>query len=236
MRRSAYARGHGAVPETRTVPVGPYEVLLTRKRIKRAYLRVDDDTGSVRVSAPPSMTLKEVVAFVEGQAPWIERRRAQLRSATPASPRRGHGAKEGTVLLWGVPTSLAAVEPRAAAIADADPDRAEKLVAAALKRELQPVAEPLVRRYEQVMGVRVDELRFRDMQTRWGTCNVKAHRVWLAVSLAHFPRPCTELIVVHELSHLIEAGHGPRFKACMDRYLPDWREREELLKRVSRGR
>ena len=58
MRRSAYARGHGAVLETRTVPVGPYEVLLTRKRIKRAYLRVDDDTGSVRVSAPPSMTLK----------------------------------------------------------------------------------------------------------------------------------------------------------------------------------
>ena len=54
MRRSAYARGHGAVLETRTVPVGPYEVLLTRKRIKRAYLRVDDDTGSVRVSAPPS--------------------------------------------------------------------------------------------------------------------------------------------------------------------------------------
>ena len=51
MRRSAYARGHGAVLETRTVPVGPYEVLLTRKRIKRAYLRVDDDTGSVRVSA-----------------------------------------------------------------------------------------------------------------------------------------------------------------------------------------
>lgn len=221
--------------ETRTIKVGPYEVLLTRKRIKRVYLRVDDASGLVRVSAPAAMALKAVAAFVEEQAPWIERRRAQLRVALPASARRGHGAQEGTVLLWGEAVALDAVAPKACAAVAADPVRAERLVAAALKRELQAVAEPLVRRYERAMGVEVADLRYRDMRTRWGTCNVRARRVWLAVSLAHFPRECTELIVVHELSHLIVSGHGPDFYACMDRYLPGWRAVDALLKRCARG-
>ena len=256
------AKGHGAVVETRELEVGPYRVVLTRKRIKRAYLRVDDAEGPLRVSAPVRMSLDAVRAFVEAQVPWIEQRRALLRAAPPASPRRGHVGADGTVLLWGARRSLAEVAPRVIALLapyapsrSRDTDlaavqdcavwasipadvqaRVEKLVVAALKDALAAEAQPLVHHYERVMGVSVAEMRYRDMHTRWGTCNVRDHRVWLAVSLAHFSRPCTELIVVHELSHLIETGHGPRFKACMDRFLPDWRDRERLLKHESRGR
>lgn len=244
MQQRRRLRGHGAIVETRELQAGPYRVVLTRKRIKRAYLRVDDAEGPVRVSAPAQMSLEAIRAFVESQAAWIEQRRATLRNAPPASPRRGHVADDGTVLLWGEVLPLCEVAPKAskillAADQDAGPGTSEALercVVAALKAQLAGVAEPLVERYERVMGVTVSELRYRDMHTRWGTCNVRDRRVWLAVSLAHFPRPCTELIVVHELCHLIEMGHGPRFKACMDRYLPDWRAREKLLKEASRGR
>lgn len=114
--------------------------------------------------------------------------------------------------------------------------RAERAVAEALREELARRAEPLVRRYEDAMGVRVDDLRYRDMQTRWGTCNMREHRVWLATSLAHFDPSHTELIVVHELCHLLERGHGKRFKALMDRYLPDWRSRDRALSEAARNR
>lgn len=253
MAQRGLAQGHGAVVETRELQVGPYQIVLTRKRIKRAYLRVDDAEGPVRVSAPARVPLAAVRAFVEAQAPWIESRRALLRGAPRASSRRGHVTEDGQVLLWGEAHSITEVAPRVIApskIREAkadsvgeywqglpDDERAalEKRVLAALKSHLAAEAEPLVRHYEPVMGVAVRELRYRDMHTRWGTCNVNAHRVWLALSLAHFPKACTELIVVHELSHLIEAGHGPRFKACMDRFLPDWREHEYLLKQSARG-
>ena len=41
--------------------------------------------------------------------------------------------------------------------------------------------------------------------------------------------PAVELVVVHELCHIREKNHGPRFYALLERYLPDWRERKKLL-------
>ncbi len=239
-RKAPGRKGHGSTISVEELQVGPYLVQLTRKNIKRAYLRLDDAEGPVRVSAPTSMALTDILAFVEKQVPWIESRRKLLSQELPASPRRGHISDDGTVLLWGRPVPLAEVSPKAAVLLDTPgpeaPQRAEKALVTELHRRLDDVAHPLVEHHAARMGVHVSELRYRDMQTRWGTCNVRDHRIWLAVSLAHFPKECTELIVVHELSHLIEAGHGPRFKACMDLYLPDWRDREALLKRASRGR
>jgi predicted metal-dependent hydrolase len=227
---------------------GPYEVDLTRKNIQRAYLRVNDPAGPVRVSAPARMTDAQVAAFVQAQAAWIERRRAELRAAPAASARTGPVDAGGNVLLWGSPMPLESLVPRAVRLlapgeglreldgwSETTAARVEKAVLAALRAELAAVAEPLVRAWEPRVGVRVDELRYRDMATRWGTCSVRAHRVWLALALAHFNAACTELIVVHELCHLVEANHGPRFKELMDRHLPDWREREALLRRSSRG-
>ncbi len=241
-KRLSGRAGRGSVLGVELVTVGPYEVELTRKRIKRAYLRLDDPDGPVRVSTPMSMPLAEVRGFVESHQPWIESRRRILADAIPASPRRGHISADGTVLLWGAPRALEEVAPKAAALMAERPcpqqmrERAEKALARELRAQLDAVARPLLNRYAAQMAVAPSELRYRDMQTRWGTCNVKARRIWLALSLAHFPPECTELIVVHELCHLIEPGHGPRFYACMDRYLPDWRGREALLKRTSRGR
>lgn len=254
--------GRGSIASVERIVVGDRDVELTRKSISHAYLRVDDVSGPIRVSAPVGMPLSSIEAFVEGNAAWIDRRLAQLASGTPASPRRGHVAPDATVLLWGVRRPLEEVAPDAAVrlLEMHDPcagaasplrDRVRaaweacapearrtvgSAVAGVLRLRLAERAEPLVGVWEARMGVDVAEVRYRDMQTRWGTCNTGARRVWLAVSLAHFPPTCLELIVVHELCHLLEHGHGPRFKALMGRSLPDWREREALLRRLARAR
>ena len=67
------------------------------------------------------------------------------------------------------------------------------------------------------------------MKTKWGSCNVGAQRVWLNLELAKKPVQCLEYIVVHELVHLLERNHTERFIALMDRHLPDWRARREVL-------
>jgi len=70
------------------------------------------------------------------------------------------------------------------------------------------------------------------MKTKWGSCNPPARTIRLNTELAKKPRECLEYIVVHELAHLRERTHGPRFVAIMDRMLPNWRETRELLNRL----
>lgn len=218
-------------------PMGPYEVALTRKPIQKAYLRVEGPAPSVRVSAPLNMPLAQIERFVLGKSAWIDARHAAFATSLPASPRRGHVAPNGTLLLWGERVRLEDVSPLAAQRLDAGLDQAANtLLKQELSRQLLARARPLVDVYEPRMQVHVNELRCKDMQTRWGTCNAAARRLWLATSLAHYAPDCLELIVVHEMCHLLERGHGPRFKELMSRYLPTWREREARLRHMARNR
>jgi predicted metal-dependent hydrolase len=89
---------------------------------------------------------------------------------------------------------------------------------------------PLVERWAEIIGVKPGKLAYRNMVSRWGSCNVKTGRICINIQLAAQPPECLEYVVVHELCHLREANHGPRFHALMDAYLPDWRARERKLR------
>jgi predicted metal-dependent hydrolase len=63
---------------------------------------------------------------------------------------------------------------------------------------------------------------FRNMKTRWGSCNSRRRRITFNTELARMDRERIEYVVVHELTHLEIHGHGPDFRALMDRRLPGW--------------
>lgn len=98
------------------------------------------------------------------------------------------------------------------------------------KAAVQARVPALIRRWAPVMGVSVSRVTYRNMVSRWGSCNPATGRICINVQLGAHPDACLEYVVVHELCHLIEAGHGPRFKALMDGFLPDWRKRAALLR------
>jgi predicted metal-dependent hydrolase len=79
--------------------------------------------------------------------------------------------------------------------------------------------------------VRVAEVRIRRMRTRWGSCNAEAGRIWLNVELAKKPPSCLEYLLVHEMVHLLERRHGPRFRQLMDALMPGWPARRDALNR-----
>ncbi|WP_297081140.1 M48 family metallopeptidase [uncultured Demequina sp.] len=72
-------------------------------------------------------------------------------------------------------------------------------------------------------------LSLRIMRSRWGSCRASTRRITLNLELARRGYGMAEYVLVHELSHLFELNHGPRFYALMDHHLPDWRERKAAL-------
>jgi len=87
----------------------------------------------------------------------------------------------------------------------------------------------LIEKWKGKIGVEVNDWGVKLMKTKWGTCNLKAKRVWLNLELAKKSPLCLEYILVHELIHLRERYHNDRFIAYMDKFLPNWKFlREEL--------
>lgn len=55
-------------------------------------------------------------------------------------------------------------------------------------------------------------------QHRWGSCTIDDRSIRVSARLASFPEWVLDYVLVHELAHLAEADHGPRFRALVDRY------------------
>ena len=88
---------------------------------------------------------------------------------------------------------------------------------------VQAFVPPLIAKWESIMGVKAGKIAYRNMTSRWGSCQPSTGRICINVRLALYPPECLEYVVVHELCHLLERGHGPRFHALMDAFLPDWK-------------
>lgn len=88
----------------------------------------------------------------------------------------------------------------------------------------------LVEQWEPILGVKAGQLAYRNMRSRWGSCQPATGRICINVRLALFPPECLEYVVVHELCHLLVAGHGPEFRRLMDSVMPDWKQRRAKLK------
>ena len=88
----------------------------------------------------------------------------------------------------------------------------------------------LIAKYEKEMTVKVAEFRIKKMKTRWGTCNVKERRIWITLELAKRSLGCLEMLITHEMTHLLERKHNKRFFALMDKFMPNWRDWDRELK------
>ena len=212
-------------------------IAVEKKRIKNIYLRIRPD-GTVHLSAPRGMSETAIRAFARSRAGWIQQ---HLQHLQPPPPPPQYVSGEA-LLLWGEPYPLRVVpgDGRGTAVLRegtlflyAGPESTRQERQAAVKswyREQLLSAIPSVRQAcEAIVGQRAAEVRVRDMRTRWGTCSVARRRIWLSLQLVQKPPACLRCVMTHELIHLLEPSHSPRFWTLMDRFCPDWREVHRLL-------
>ena len=94
------------------------------------------------------------------------------------------------------------------------------------------VLPELIENWEKILKVEVNQFAIKKMKTKWGSCNIRARRIWLNLELAKKPPECLEYVLVHEMIHLLERSHNKRFYAYIDQYLPRWRVYKNELSMV----
>lgn len=70
--------------------------------------------------------------------------------------------------------------------------------------------------------------RLQAMRVQWGSCSPTG-RLTLNPWLVKAPRECIDYVILHELCHLREHNHGPRFVRLLDKHMPQWREKKRRL-------
>lgn len=105
--------------------------------------------------------------------------------------------------------------------------------AKASKERLEQRVPELLEYWQAKLGVDCTGWRTRKMKTRWGSCNISTGRINLNLVLGALDDSLLEYVVVHELVHLHERYHNRNFYAWLEKMLPDWREREQLLREVN---
>ncbi|WP_418308673.1 M48 family metallopeptidase [Phascolarctobacterium succinatutens] len=210
------------------------------KLVKNITLRIKEE-GSIFLTAPIGMSVSEVQRFLESREQWL---RQKLQQKQEPKYSMGELPFDGQhVWLWGrrLPAHFllsskkhGTYEVQADAVnfyyrSELNNEAKCAFVEFFYKQELAGRGEQLLQAWEKKMGVRHTGLKVHRMKTRWGSCNVRTGSINLNTLLACWPQECLEYIVVHELAHLQEANHSPRFHAIVERYLPEWRKRKKML-------
>jgi predicted metal-dependent hydrolase len=126
------------------------------------------------------------------------------------------------------------IEKKQSQIAARQPDNPRELPPSQYSPgDFEKVTNELVKAWEQRLGVTTTFIGIRSMSSRWGSCTSKTRRIRLNSLLACCPRECLEYVVVHELAHLRESNHSPRFWAIVAGALPDYKARQKVLKTMS---
>jgi len=80
----------------------------------------------------------------------------------------------------------------------------------------------------QQLGISPPPLSVRALKTRWGSCT-KSGKIILNRELIKAPTECIDYVIMHELCHLEEHNHGPKFWRLLEKVMPDYRERKNRL-------
>ncbi|MDR7855412.1 SprT family zinc-dependent metalloprotease [Tissierella sp.] len=212
------------------------EIEVAKKNIKTIRLSVHPPNGQVKISAPNRMTDESIRLFIISRLAWIKKQQLKFENQEKIPELEYVSGEEhyyfGQRYLLNVITediNKAKVEIRSNKFIDlyvregSDKGKRAATMKEWYRKELKSLIPSMIEKWENIMGLKINEWGVKQMKTRWGTCNINAKRIWLNLELAKKPYHCLEYIIVHEIAHLIERGHGPKFKAIMDEYYPNWR-------------
>jgi predicted metal-dependent hydrolase len=207
----------------------PFTVkIIYRARTKSAEITIEDEV--VNVIVPNSLTETQIRRLITKRLAWIKKTLvAQDRAGKPKTIEYVNGesfpylgknyrlkivkgeelaAKLNSGYLWVTANSTEAIK---------------EAIKQWYFRLAQKRLTEKTTRFSQMLGVSPRSVSVKDFKTKWGSCSKNGDIAynWKIIMASN---NLVDYVVIHELCHLNELNHSPRFWKLLDRYKPDWRE------------
>jgi len=191
-------------------------------RARRVGLRIDSAERKVELVLPPGVPVKTGLRFLAAKRGWVAAR-------LDALPQRVPFVEGAIVPVLGVPHRIGReTDPAAPPVRIIDGEirvrgdpaylarRVRDHLAVTAREEIDPRARRLAAR----VGRDVERVNVRDTKSRWGSCSGQGN-LSFCWRLIFVPEPVLDYVVAHEVAHLVEMNHGPRFWRLVENLTPD---------------
>lgn len=235
----------------REIRLQEHVVAYALKRARRRSIGFVVGVEGLSVSAPRWVGIGDIEAALREKAGWILRKLREQQERVQRQQAAKVDWRDGTGIPFLGETVIVVLDPRAtgAVLHDdaqalpgvprltlhvglpqsAGGEQIRDAVQSWLQRQAKRVFEERVRHFAQQLNVRCTRLALSSAQTRWGSASADGS-IRLNWRLIHFALPTIDYVVTHELAHLREMNHSPRFWDVVRSVLPDYEQARGTLR------
>jgi predicted metal-dependent hydrolase len=235
-------------PPLRHILLGQHGVHYALRRSTRRSIGFMIDDDGLRVTAPRRLSLADIDNAVRAKQRWILTKlfeRVERRAVREQKPPVQWS--DGAQLPYLGGNITLRLQEAARSRCEFDPDKRELTVGVVpglsewqlqerVKLWFQTEAKRLfaerMEHFAPRLGVAYKSMTLSSAGTRWGSCTVAGH-IRLNWRLIHYSLPLIDYVVAHELAHLREMNHSPRFWETVGTVYPDYDGAKAALKKRS---
>jgi len=228
-----------------SVAAGHDPIPYTLRRARRRSIGFTIDDRGLTVAAPRWVSRAEIEAAIAEKQRWIRRKLVEWREWQARQPlRRVHFGDGGELLLLGrtVTLRLRAAAGRtqlagsgAELHLDLPPQAGEAQIRDAVLAWLKAEAQRVLGERLRLLAARQSNpprsWSLSSARSQWGACTHQGH-IRLNWRLVHFSLPVIDYVVAHELAHLQEMNHSPRFWRAVGELLPGFEAARDEVRRL----
>ncbi|KAB2969864.1 SprT family zinc-dependent metalloprotease [Zoogloea sp.] len=220
--------------ESREIELAGQRVGYTLRRSVRKTLGLRIDHRGLTVGVPLRVGLGEVESFIRKHAGWVVDT-LQARPASPPAeplapcdgveipvlgkPWRLRLARGGNRVVWHEGFEQGGSGP-VLELALRSGGNARGLLLKALQQRGLELFRNRVEEYCLRLGRPAPPVSLSSARTRWGSCSSRSG-IRLHWRLIHLPLPLIDYVVAHEVAHLVEMNHSPKFWSVVETLYPD---------------
>ena len=230
-----------AQPEaSRRIAIAGQDVDYHLRRSRRRTIGLTIDQRGLRVGAPQQARLGDIETLIREHGQWVLDKLADWRNR--AAPERLAIADGTVIFALGAALTVTVTPASRQRWLYSDPKLhlfvppavdARAVLEKALREKARLVFAERLAHHAPRLGVAPPPLRISAARTRWGSCSQRGG-IALNWRLILMPLPVLDYVVAHELAHLREMNHSPRFWAVVEQLCPDWRARRLELRQLAR--
>lgn len=209
------------------------EIIRTNRK-KTASLRLRE--GQMQLVVPKRATQGDIDRILASKANWIRKTLADETARPTFEPCTYTDGSTFTWLGWTINLAVSnetngwpRLQDNQIILGAGNPNETRTQVLAWAKQEAHNHIRRQVDHHANHMDVQPGPLTIRDYKSRWGSCSADGSiRFNWRIMIA--PPEIVDYVVVHELAHLREMNHSPRFWAHVKAVLPDLDQHRQWLK------